>query len=94
MLKEKLNSIPDHISNIHQFNENLEFQQRGHGVLSNEEERIRAWLSPDSLVNSLTVWGGESLGVLIVDSTTFSDLIHNLQSALKSTIFNILGKFG
>ena len=94
MLKEKLNSIPDHISNIHQFNENLEFQQCGHGVLSTEEERIRAWLSPDSLVNSLT-GGWVPVGVfLIVDSTTISNLFYNLQSAPKSTIFNIQGKFG
>ena len=50
MLQEKLNSVTEHLSNIHHFPDNRTFQQCGHGPLSPEEERGKAWLAPESLV--------------------------------------------
>ena len=51
LLREKLNSVPDHLCNIHYFPENIHFKQCGHAPLSPDEERGKAWLSPESLVN-------------------------------------------
>ena len=49
MLREKLNSITDHMCNIHEFPDNEVFKKCEHRDLS-LEERQKAWLSPDSLV--------------------------------------------
>ena len=50
LLKEKLDSITNHICNIHTFQENLEHRSCSHGPLSPDEERSKSWLDPDSLV--------------------------------------------
>ena len=50
MLREKLDSVTEHMVNVHSFPENQHFRQCGHGLLFTDEEREKAWLSPDSLV--------------------------------------------
>ena len=44
MLKEKLNSVTDHLSNIHHFPDNKHYEKCEHGNLE------KAWLHPESLV--------------------------------------------
>ena len=51
MLQEKLNAITDHICNIHIFHDNKHYRQCGHDFLD-ENERMKAWLDPDSLVST------------------------------------------
>ena len=48
-MKEKLESITDHLADIHHFPENSQHKQCCHGEL--EAERNKAWLDPDSLVS-------------------------------------------
>jgi hypothetical protein len=40
------------MSNIHYFPDNHLFKLCGHGPMALEEERGKAWLGPDSLVNN------------------------------------------
>ena len=49
MLKEKLESITEHLSNVHIFPENVEHKTCAHDAL--EGERTKAWLDPESLVS-------------------------------------------
>ena len=49
MLKEKLESITEHLSNVHLFPENVEHKQCAHDPL--DGERTKAWLDPESLVS-------------------------------------------
>jgi len=52
LLKEKLDSIPEHMCNIHYFADNKHFKQCGHDPLSIEKELATAWMEPDKLVSS------------------------------------------
>ena len=49
-MKEKLDSITEHLSNIHSFPENSHHMVCAHGDLEPDECRDKAWLDPDSLV--------------------------------------------
>ena len=49
MLKEKLESITEHLCNVHLFPENVEHKQCSHEPL--DGERTKAWLDPESLVS-------------------------------------------
>ena len=48
LLREKLLSIPYHLSNRHRFNDNLEYKECSHGELEATAEK--PWLNEDSLV--------------------------------------------
>ena len=50
MLKEKLNSITEHMCNIHEFSDNEHFKHCGHHPLTVDEQRNKAWFDPDALV--------------------------------------------
>ena len=50
LLKEKLDSITEHVSNIHAFPENSHHHKCCHLPLDPDECREKAWLVPDSLV--------------------------------------------
>ena len=52
MLKEKLNSIPDHLCNIHKFSENKYYKECEHGPLP-PEGRAKVWCSPESPVSNI-----------------------------------------
>ena len=52
LLKEKLNSVADHISNIHSFSHNSKFKQCGHEELNPDQVVGKAWLPAESLVRS------------------------------------------
>ena len=49
-MKEKLDSITEHLSNIHSIPENSHHMLCAHGDLEPDECRDKAWLDPDSLV--------------------------------------------
>ena len=49
LLQEKLDSIPDHVSNKHEFLENKEHRCCAHDPLPPNEERCKAWLLKNSL---------------------------------------------
>ena len=51
LLKEKILSIESHITNIHTFPNNTQHKACGHLHLP-EEGRDKAWLKPDSLVET------------------------------------------
>ena len=51
MLQEKIDAIPDHLCNIHEFPENEYFHHCGHQELMGKQ-REKAWLSPNDLVSS------------------------------------------
>ena len=48
LLREKLLSIPDHISNVHDYPDNQQYKCCPHSPLTGE--RKKAWLLPGSLV--------------------------------------------
>ena len=48
LLREKLLSIPDHISNVHDYPDNQQYKCCPHSLLTGE--RKKAWLLPGSLV--------------------------------------------
>ena len=50
LLQEKIDSIAEHLCNIHCFPENQHFRQCGHDPLPSGN-RLKAWLSPHSLVS-------------------------------------------
>ena len=50
MLQEMIDSIPEHLCNIHIFSENQFFRQCGHDLLT-EENRRKAWMSPNEIVS-------------------------------------------
>ena len=53
MLREKLGSIPEHLSNSHVFPDNTEHKKCCHGLV--DGERDKAWMAPDSLVNNFVL---------------------------------------
>ena len=62
MLKEKLGSITEHISNIHVFPNNSEHKSCSHEPLETlEGGRSKAWQDPDSLVHSFLIFVSTSL---------------------------------
>ena len=55
MLQEKIEAIPDHLSNIHDFPEIRYFRQCGHKNLMGAQ-RDKAWLSPNDLVSNTSLY--------------------------------------
>ena len=65
LLREKLDSTTEHLSNIHSFGDNKRYLECEHGPLAVEEERGKAWLTPDSLVSEICVFWQEKTHFLI-----------------------------
>ena len=51
ILREKIESIPHHISDRHFYPENEHYRYCAHGDLSEEERGEKLWLDPEGLVN-------------------------------------------
>ena len=50
-LQEKLNAIPDHLSNIHSFADNEKYVECAHRPLTDEQRGSKTWMDPNSVVS-------------------------------------------
>ena len=54
MLREKLDSITEHICNIHSFTDNEQYRECGHPPITEQQKRSKSWLVPNTLVSTKT----------------------------------------
>ena len=52
MLREKLDSITEHICNIHTFSENEQYRECGHPPITEQQMRSKTWILSNSLVST------------------------------------------